>query len=149
MIQPIQVSENIFRGPRPETSPDFDKLAALAVVDLLDLQGAPWEVLTRFANLREYLGYMRGFRSIRIAMNGFLPPNQDDVELALDTLTYKKIYVHCRWGKDRTGYVIAAWRMRVCGWTYDQAVAEMYANGFHRIYFYWLPSLRKYERKAA
>ena len=31
----------------------------------------------------------------------------------------KKIYVHCKWGSDRTGYFVAAWRKWVDGWDMD------------------------------
>lgn len=33
--------------------------------------------------------------------------------------------VHCAGGSDRTGYVIAAWRVRREGWPLDRAVEEM------------------------
>ncbi|MGA2265378.1 MAG: dual specificity protein phosphatase family protein [Phycisphaerae bacterium] len=34
------------------------------------------------------------------------------------------IYVHCEAGSARTGYVIAAYRIAVQGWSYDQAIKE-------------------------
>jgi protein tyrosine/serine phosphatase len=39
------------------------------------------------------------------------------------------VYVHCEHGKDRTGLVIALYRMRYDGWTQEQAAAEMVAMG--------------------
>lgn len=38
--------------------------------------------------------------------------------------------VHCRHGADRTGTMIAAYRMVVQGWSADQALAEMQEGGF-------------------
>lgn len=38
--------------------------------------------------------------------------------------------VHCAAGANRTGLAIALYRIRVQGWTYEQALAEMKANGF-------------------
>ncbi len=37
----------------------------------------------------------------------------------------KKIFVHCRFGDDRTGLMIAAYRMAVENWTPDEAWKEM------------------------
>ena len=41
------------------------------------------------------------------------------------------VYVHCRRGADRTGLMIAAWRIAVQGWTRKAAAAEMKHGGFH------------------
>ena len=43
----------------------------------------------------------------------------------------KKIFVHCRYGDDRTGMMIAAYRMAVQNWTWQEARKEMDAFGFH------------------
>jgi protein tyrosine phosphatase (PTP) superfamily phosphohydrolase (DUF442 family) len=43
----------------------------------------------------------------------------------------KKIFVHCRYGDDRTGMMIAAYRMAMQGWTWQQARKEMDEFGFH------------------
>jgi protein tyrosine/serine phosphatase len=45
----------------------------------------------------------------------------------------KKIFVHCRYGDDRTGMAIAAYRMAVQGWTAAEARNEMNKFGFHKV----------------
>ena len=45
----------------------------------------------------------------------------------------KKIFVHCRYGDDRTGMAIAAYRMAVEGWTAAEARNEMNKFGFHKV----------------
>jgi len=45
----------------------------------------------------------------------------------------KKIFVHCRYGDDRTGMAIAAYRMAVEGWTAAEARNEMNKFGFHKL----------------
>jgi len=45
----------------------------------------------------------------------------------------KKIFVHCRYGDDRTGMAIAAYRMAMEGWTEGEARNEMNKFGFHKM----------------
>jgi tyrosine-protein phosphatase SIW14 len=44
----------------------------------------------------------------------------------------KKVFVHCRYGDDRTGMMIAAYRMAVENWTAQEAWAEMQQFGMNR-----------------
>ena len=58
----------------------------------------------------------------------------------------KKIFVHCRVGDDRTGMMIAAYRMAEEGWSAKQAMEEMKKYGFsltHRRLI--CPRLSEYE----
>jgi tyrosine-protein phosphatase SIW14 len=55
----------------------------------------------------------------------------------------KKVFVHCRYGDDRTGMTIAGYRMAVQGWTPGEARKEMQKFGFHRML---CPSLIEYEK---
>jgi protein tyrosine/serine phosphatase len=41
------------------------------------------------------------------------------------------VFVHCRRGADRTGVVVAVYRVCVEGWTKEDAIAEMMTGGFH------------------
>jgi len=45
----------------------------------------------------------------------------------------KKVFVHCRYGDDRTGMMIAAYRMAVEGWSAKDARKEMNEFGFHKV----------------
>jgi protein tyrosine/serine phosphatase len=52
-----------------------------------------------------------------------------------------KVFVHCKWGADRTGVMIALSRIAIDHWTVTQAIAEM--NAFHYHYLF-LPHLQRY-----
>ena len=56
----------------------------------------------------------------------------------------KKIFVHCRLGDDRTGMMIAAYRMAE-GWSADDAMLEMKFFGFTRAHHLICPRLAGYE----
>jgi protein tyrosine phosphatase (PTP) superfamily phosphohydrolase (DUF442 family) len=58
----------------------------------------------------------------------------------------KKIFVHCRLGDDRTGMMVAAYRIAEEGWTADEAMNEMRSFGFTRAHHFICPSLAGYEK---
>ena len=43
----------------------------------------------------------------------------------------RPIFVHCEVGRARTGYAVAAYRIVVQGWSYDQAIREAQDRGFN------------------
>lgn len=51
------------------------------------------------------------------------------------------VFVHCEHGQDRTGLIVAVYRVRVDGWTKADAEAEMLEHGFHKalagLWNYW------------
>ena len=57
----------------------------------------------------------------------------------------KKVYIHCLHGSDRTGFMCAAYRMVVQGWTADEAVEEYTKGsfGYHAKAFPELPGMLK------
>ncbi len=57
----------------------------------------------------------------------------------------KKVFVHCRLGNDRTGMMIASYRMAEKGWTAKKAMKEMKNYGFSGSHHLICPSLADYE----
>ncbi len=70
-------------------------------------------------------------RYVRIAMNTWAPKEEDVakfLKIATDA-TAQPMFVHCQHGADRTGTMVAAYRVVVQGWTKESAVREMTAGG--------------------
>jgi len=65
------------------------------------------------------------------------------VALMADTAN-QPVYVHCRHGQDRTGIVIAAYRMKQQGWSQAAAETEMQAFGFNDIWVGFKRFIRRY-----
>ncbi len=50
-------------------------------------------------------------------------------------------FIHCRWGRDRTGLNVAMYRMVQQGWDRDRAIAELYAHGYN---WAWFPGIARF-----
>jgi len=59
----------------------------------------------------------------------------------------KRIFVHCYYGTDRTGMMIAALRMTKQNWTAAEAKKEMQAYGFSFTHRMMCPGLASYEER--
>jgi protein tyrosine/serine phosphatase len=60
-------------------------------------------------------------------------PEDDDMVRFLKTVTdinKQPVFVHCERGIDRTGTMVAVYRMAVQGWSKDEAIREMTQGGF-------------------
>jgi protein tyrosine/serine phosphatase len=68
---------------------------------------------------------------------GSVPPDDGELkkffEVILDPAR-QPVYIHCAFGKDRTGTMAAVYRLEMDGWTADEALQEMEAFGYHNIY---------------
>lgn len=131
------VTPNLYRGGQPKGTgyANLKKIGVDIVVDLR-LSGKDTEKknVTR-----------AGMQYVAIPWHCFFPKDKVMAEF-LEVLREnpdKKIFVHCRYGDDRTGMMIAAYRMAVERWTPEEAKKEMEKFGFHRLV---CPRLGPYEK---
>lgn len=116
-----QVNENLYRGGQP-TEEGIKKLAAMGVKTIIDLRSAD-----RRAKTEETLARNAGLKFIDIDLSNWLKPSKADIELILKDIAAAEnqpVFVHCKRGADRTGTVIAAYRISHDGWTAKQATKE-------------------------
>ena len=69
-----------------------------------------------------------GLKLFSFNLSASRPPTQEDIERFLRILQDPDNYplaVHCRNGVDRTGYMIASYRVGVQGWDVNRAAREM------------------------
>jgi protein tyrosine/serine phosphatase len=121
-----RVTGNIYRSGQP-TNEGFQNLVKLGIKTVV--------------NLREWHGDdLRGtsLREERIKMRAW-DPEPDEVARALSVILDDSggpYLVHCQHGSDRTGTVIASYRIVAQGWDKRDAIREMTEGpyGFHEIW---------------
>jgi protein tyrosine phosphatase (PTP) superfamily phosphohydrolase (DUF442 family) len=136
-----KVSDVLFRGAQP-TEQGLAELKKLGVTTIVDLRGNRGPV-SREREQAESLG----MRFIDIPVNGWSAPSNAQVAEFLKLFQQdptQKIFVHCYFGRDRTGVMVAAYRMAQQNWTADQAVAEMDSFGYR---YYLYPAMKSYVRR--
>ena len=85
-----------------------------------------------------------GIKYIEVPWSGRDEPSNIQVAQFLDLIRANpkaKIFVHCKRGADRTGVMVAAYRVAIEHEPVPQAVSEM--QQFHYAGF-WLPQLKRY-----
>jgi len=77
-----------------------------------------------------------GLRDLHVSFK-HVHPEDEDVLAFLRIVTdpaNQPVFVHCREGEDRTGMMVAVYRMVVQDWPKDKAMAEMKRMGFNEIW---------------
>ena len=122
-----QVNEHIYRGGQPSDQA-WPNLAHLGVKTVIDLRLEDEHPTALEAKAVE----AAGMRYVNIPMHGIIAPSDDQVAKVLalfDSAAEGSVFVHCRRGADRTGTVVACYRMMHDGWDNLKAFKEAKAYG--------------------
>jgi tyrosine-protein phosphatase SIW14 len=133
-----RVTENLYRGGQP-TSDGFNALHAMGVGVVVNLREDRTEVATEKRQVESL-----GMKSIEIPWSASHEPSSAQIVEFLDVVRANpdtKIFVHCRRGADRTGVMVAAYRIAVEHKPIAEAVSEM-----HQYHYDWFfrPQLKRY-----
>jgi tyrosine-protein phosphatase SIW14 len=134
-----KIKDFLYRGAQPREV-GFSELRILGITTIVDLRGEDREKISWERKHVESLG----MRFVNIPVNGWSPPTDEQVIQFLSLLGSapgQKVFLHCRFGEDRTGVFTAVYRMAVENWPAEQAIKEMYFFGFHG---FWHPSMKSY-----
>ena len=125
-----QVNDHIFRGAQP-TEQGWDSLRKLGVRLVIDLRRENEDGNHSTAEESKAV-QAAGMRYVNVPMNGIVAPQCADVAKVLDLLNgADPVFVHCKLGKDRTGTVIACYRISHDQWNSKKALDEAKTIGLH------------------
>ena len=74
-----------------------------------------------------------GLKFVNISLDGVNAPTFADIDRFVDLFKDEEnlpVYVHCLHGRERTGFMLAAYRLKVQSWTVEEAYKEMLQQGF-------------------
>jgi protein tyrosine/serine phosphatase len=115
------VSEWLYRGGDP-TALGLEELGAMGVKVDIDLREAG-----EGTEAEEREAKRLGMKYINIPFRPFSAPTDEQMKQVLSLLTHsdsQRVFVHCRRGKDRTGTVIACYRIQHDRWDNRRALEE-------------------------
>jgi len=132
------VTGTLFRGAQPNDSA-YAGLQKLGMNIVVDFRGESGEVSSEKKAVEAL-----GMKFVNLPWSGASLPSRDQLLTFFALLRDnpdQKIFLHCQYGADRTGVMIALYRIAVDHWTSDQAIAEMKDFHYHS---FLLPHLAKY-----
>jgi tyrosine-protein phosphatase SIW14 len=131
------VTPYLFRGGQPGAT-GIKELAAAGIKTVVCLRWGKKTIAAEQAAVEA-----AGMRFISMPMYYWRLPGIDVTEQFLNLVDDKNnwpLFLHCFHGADRTGLLIAMFRITRQGWHVDHAYREMKALGFHRFrirHFKW------------
>ena len=121
-----QINEKVYRGAQPSKQ-GFQSLASLGIKTIVDLRGDGGR-----SRDEQKVVEAAGMRYIVFGLSGYTAPSDEQVSKLLAILNDPAagpVFVHCRRGADRTGTIIACYRMSHDHWDNAKAQAEADADG--------------------
>jgi len=140
-----KVAPGLFRGGQPDAEG----------LEYLKRQGIKTVVNLRSSRSEKKEVEALGMAAVEIPLQGDIfgsaPPTEEQLKQFFDVVldpARQGVFVHCAHGKDRTGTMLALYRMEVEGWTADEAIEEMQAFGYHDTYKDLIAFVRDYKPRG-
>jgi tyrosine-protein phosphatase SIW14 len=132
-----RVNQGVFRGALPEADgyATLKRMGIRTVINLCTTESEKEKV------------EKAGMRSLEVPMEMSTLGLKEKVDMVVALMAdpaNHPVFVHCREGRDRTGIVVAAFRMKVEKWPLADAEAEMHSFGFNDIWVHFKRFIRKY-----
>lgn len=132
-----RVAPGVYRGAEPGKD-GYATLKGMGIKTVIDLRTTENEKQQVEA---------AGMRAIAVPMSMSregLKAKVDRVVALMAAPANQPVFVHCRHGQDRTGIVVAAFRMKQQGWRLADAEAEMQSFGFNNVWINFRQFIRQY-----
>jgi len=121
-----QINDHVYRGAQPSTE-GFESLAKMGVKTVIDLR----ESGSR-ADSEKRVVEKAGMHYINIPFSGYSAPSDKQMAQVLamfEDPAAGPVFIHCRRGADRTGTVVACYRVLHDHWKNQEALTEAKNDG--------------------
>jgi tyrosine-protein phosphatase SIW14 len=139
-----KVNDKLYRGAQP-LSGGIERLKALGIKTIINLRSESEGTREEEADAKKAkLAYFN------VPLAGLTAPSDEDVEKILALINDAKnqpVFLHCNHGKDRTGTIVAVYRISHDGWTSEQAKAEAKRFGMSWVQFKMKAYIGDYYKK--
>lgn len=125
-----QVSERLYRSGQPREN-GLNRARELGITTIINLRGA-----SKRTKAEEAEAQALGLNYFNVALPSWGRPQDARVARILEIIDAPEsgnVLIHCKEGVDRTGMIVALYRMRHEAWTTDKALAEADRSGMRRI----------------
>lgn len=139
-----KVNDRLYRGAQPKQG-GLKVLAELGIKTILNLRGEDQNTLAEEREARAL-----GLTYYALPMGGLSRPTDKQVEQALAIINNPEngaVFVHCKHGADRTGVIIACYRMLQENHSAEQARVEAEKHGMSWVQFGMKRYIADYHRK--
>ena len=103
-------------------------LKSQGVLTVIDLENTG-KIQHRYQKLLDQVGIKR----LHVPMNSMMVPNKREW-LAIKQAMTQPVYIHCKWGADRTGAIIGRYLVELKGYYPDDAYKAVISGGSHSGY---------------
>ena len=126
------ISQQLSRGGQPNPA-GFEQLKKMGIDIIVNLRTETDEIARE-----QTLVQKQGMQSVSIPWHGSNNPSIEQIVQFLELLRAnpdKRVFVHCERGAERTGVMVASYRISHDNWSGEQALNEMDRFGFRGIRF--------------
>lgn len=124
-----QVSEKLYRSGQPRNG-GLTRLRELGIDTIINLRGASAQTRAEGVEARGL-----GLNYFNVALPNWGRPQEKRVARIMELIAAPengRVLVHCKDGVDRTGTIVAVYRMTHEGWTSEKALDEANRSGMRR-----------------
>lgn len=125
------IEPGIIRGGQPNEEGFKILKESCGIKTILNLRGDSQENIAWEKKIAQNLG----ITFINIPIDNINEKSIGLIDQCLNIISNKTnqpIFIHCQAGKDRTGLISAAYRIKYCNWSIKEALAEMFINGYDK-----------------
>jgi len=134
-----RISPCVYRGKQP-TQNGYQTLKSIGIKTVINLRSAHEErreVEEAGMKYQEFpLSMKKGIRGDKLR----------EIIRVMSDPANQPVYIHCALGQDRTGVVVAAYRMDRNSWSFEEAEKEMQCFGFNDAWIHLKKSLKDFAK---